>query len=193
MGSSSGAHSTPQVALAQSGPTLQSGSCRSTPGTSAPWGTDRVVTPSPQPGPRPRSGALRGVAGAALVGLAALAGFLFLGRGPASVESARPEAPIAVVPSLPPAAAAAPSAALAPNRPADGPVRALEPRPRSGAGGDAVGLRVRRAAKRSLAGGQRRRRAQAQGRRGPAAADGQDGRDRRRHSDDSLASRGANR
>ncbi len=114
MGAGSGAHSTSQVALAKSTPTLQSGSSGSTPGTSAPWGTDRVVTPAPQPSPRPSSGGLRVVVGAALVGLAALAGFLLLGRSPASVESARPEAPIAVAPSLLPAAVAAPPAALVP-------------------------------------------------------------------------------
>jgi serine/threonine protein kinase len=114
MGAGSGALSAPKVALAQSTPTLQSGSSGSTPGTSAPWGTERVVTPPPQPSPRASSGALRVVVGAALVGLAALAGFLFLGRGPASVESARPEAPIAAAPSLPATAAATPPTALVP-------------------------------------------------------------------------------
>jgi serine/threonine-protein kinase len=116
MGTGSGARPAPPFGTGST-PTLQSGS-GSTPGTSVPWGTDRVVTPSLPQSPQARPGALRLVVGAAAVGFAGLAGFLFLGRGPASVGSARPEAPVAVASSLPspspPPPVAAPPAAAAP-------------------------------------------------------------------------------
>ncbi len=109
MGAGSGARPAPQFAPGStpSTPTLQSGS-GSTPGTSAPWGTDRGATPSLQRAPEARPGAMRLVLGVAVAGLAGLAGFLFLGRGPASVGSARPETPAAVVSSLSPASLSAP-------------------------------------------------------------------------------------
>ena len=118
MGTGSGARPAPPFGTGST-PTLQSGS-GSTPGTSVPWGTDRVVTPSLPQAPQARPGTLRLVVGVAAVGLAGLAGFLFLGRGPASVGSARPEAPVAVASSLPspsppsPVAAAPAAAAPAP-------------------------------------------------------------------------------
>ncbi len=112
MGAGSGARPAPPFGPGST-PTLQSGS-GSTPGTSAPWGTDRVVTPSLQQVPQAKPGALRLVVGVSVAALAGLAGFLFLGRGPASVGSARPEAPVAAVSSLPPPAILPPAAAPAP-------------------------------------------------------------------------------
>jgi len=107
MGSGSGARSVPRTPVgASSSPTLESGSSGSTPGTSVPWGTERVATPALQPAPR--SGSRRtgvAIALAAVAGVAALLVFAF-GRGPASPGPPRQEAPVAADP--PPARAAAP-------------------------------------------------------------------------------------
>jgi serine/threonine-protein kinase len=114
MGSGSAVHSAPHMAAAApSSPTLQSGS-GSTPGTSAPWGTDRVITPTPQLSPQSSPRALRIPLAIAGVTIAAGAAFLLLARGASNGPPPRPEAPVAAAtevlrPATPPAMSGAPA------------------------------------------------------------------------------------
>jgi eukaryotic-like serine/threonine-protein kinase len=107
MGTGSGARSAAQLAVAAPSPTLQSGS-GSTPGTSAPWGPDRVLTPTPQPALPPSSRSSRAVIAMAVVAIAGGAGFLLFARSHANEPSPRPEVPVAVATDLPGPAAAPP-------------------------------------------------------------------------------------
>jgi serine/threonine-protein kinase len=110
----SGAQSAPHLAAAAAPPpTMQSGS-GSTPGTSAPWGTDRVNTPTPQRSQPSSSGAGRVALALAGVALAAGAGFLVLTRSASKEPPPRPEAPAAIATDLPgPAAMPAASVSTA--------------------------------------------------------------------------------
>ncbi len=111
MGAGSGINSLPrQFARAPSSPTLEGGASGSTPGTSAPWGTDRVATPTPQPALK-RSGASRVAIGVGVIVVAGVAGLLLVGRGPAGTAPARAEAPVAVGSDPPRSAAALPAPA----------------------------------------------------------------------------------
>jgi serine/threonine-protein kinase len=101
MGSGSGAHAAPLAAATPSAPTMPSGS-GSTPGTSAPWGTDRVNTPTPQVSPPPSPRIPRVALAIAGVALAAGAGFAVLTtRGASNGAPPRPEAPLGVATDLP--------------------------------------------------------------------------------------------
>jgi serine/threonine-protein kinase len=91
------------IARAPSSPTLDASS-GSTAGTSAPWGTDRVVTPALQPAPR--GGSWRIAAGVAAAAVAGVVSFLLIARSPASAGPPRAEAPAAVDTELPRPAAA---------------------------------------------------------------------------------------
>jgi eukaryotic-like serine/threonine-protein kinase len=133
----SGAHSVPRtIARPVPSATMESAShgstpgtsLGSTPGTSAPWGTDRVATPVPQSAKPPRS--LRVPVGIAVAAIAGLAGFLVLGRGPASAGPAGSQAPAAAASDLPRAVAAPlpPVTSSTPDRPV-APVAPAEPSP----------------------------------------------------------------
>ena len=110
MGTGSGGR--PVVQAAGAPPfTLQSGS-GSTPGTSAPWGTERVVTPALQSASRSRSVWPRVAVGIAAAALAGALGFLLFARGPASPGPPRTAPVVAVAHDLPPPASATPASAM---------------------------------------------------------------------------------
>jgi serine/threonine protein kinase len=79
---------------APSAPTVDSAGSGSTPGTSVPWGTDRVATPALERTKRSRSNGL--AVGIAVASAAGVVGFLLFGRAPAGAGLARPEAPVTV-------------------------------------------------------------------------------------------------
>ena len=124
MGTGSGARSAAQLAVAAPSPTLQSGS-GSTPGTSAPWGTDRVLTPTPQPTLPSSSRSSRAVIAMAVVAIAGGAGFLLFARSHSNEPPPRPDVPVAVATDLPGPAAAPPM----PTSPAPVGIPAVEPAP----------------------------------------------------------------
>jgi serine/threonine-protein kinase len=114
MGSGSGARSAaPFAASAPSSPAMQ-GSSGSTPGTSAPWGTDRVVTPNPQPSPRSNARSSRVAVGIAIAALAGGGGYFVFARGMSKEPSARPQGPVAVATDLAAPASAPATSASAP-------------------------------------------------------------------------------
>ena len=78
------------------------------PGTSAPWGTDRVADSRPAARLK-RSGASRVAIGVGAIVVAGVAGLLLVRTGPAGTARARAEAPVAVGSDLPRSAAASPA------------------------------------------------------------------------------------
>jgi eukaryotic-like serine/threonine-protein kinase len=117
MGVGSGVGPTPPIVVAApSSPTVSSGSSGSgsTPGTSVPWGAERVITPAVAPAPRQRPGSSRLAVGVGVVMLASGAGYLFLARGSGSVPTG-PAVSVAAATYLP--AAMAPAASASPASP----------------------------------------------------------------------------
>jgi eukaryotic-like serine/threonine-protein kinase len=105
MGTGAGARSAAQSAVAAPSPTMQSGS-GSTPGTSAPWGADRVLTPTPRPTLPSSSHSSRAALAMAVVAIAGGAGALLFARGHSNEPPSRPEVPVAATdlpgPAAPP-------------------------------------------------------------------------------------------